>query len=52
MWISQYLNYSPQPNKDPDFNNDGEVDGGDFVMWLQNFGSWILLVAIDIGAVK
>lgn len=34
--ISQYLNYNPSPNNDPDFNIDGYVDGVDFVIWLNN----------------
>jgi hypothetical protein len=37
IWITQYLNYSPQPNKDPDFNNDNQIDGKDFVIWLNNY---------------
>lgn len=37
IWISQYLNYNPIPNADPDFSGDNKVDGDDFVIWVNNY---------------
>jgi len=39
IWVMQYLNYNPAPNADPDFNIDKEVDGEDYVIWYNNFGT-------------
>jgi hypothetical protein len=37
IWLTQYLNYNPTPNADPDFNGSGTVDGVDYVIWLNNY---------------
>lgn len=39
IWLTQYLNYNPTPNSDPDFNGSGTVDGVDYVIWLNNYGN-------------
>jgi hypothetical protein len=37
IWLTQYLNYNPTSNADPDFNQSGTVDGIDYVIWLNNY---------------
>ena len=37
IWVSQYLK-SIQSGKDADFDNDADIDGVDFVFWVNNYG--------------
>jgi hypothetical protein len=38
IWLTQYSNYNPTFDSDPDFNDDQLIDGEDFVTWLENYG--------------